>query len=119
MRGRLGRVFALLGLLVAAAPTSFAQAPAAAPTALKSGPQASPDVTEQTLYSFCSQTDCTDGATPAGPLIMDASGNLYGTTQTGGKYISGGGGVVFELTPNQDRTGWTNPLYLLRSEQLR
>jgi uncharacterized repeat protein (TIGR03803 family) len=110
MRGRLGWVFAFFGLLVATAPTSLAQAPAVAPTAMKSRPQGGSDVTEQTLYSFCSQTDCTDGAIPAGPLIMDASGNLYGTTQTGGKYISGGGGVVFELTPNQDRTGWTQTI---------
>jgi uncharacterized repeat protein (TIGR03803 family) len=38
---------------------------------------------------------------------MDGSGNLYGTTQSGGKYISGGGGVVFKLTPNQDGADWT------------
>jgi uncharacterized repeat protein (TIGR03803 family) len=35
-----------------------------------------------------------DGSTPYGGLVMDGSGNLYGTTAFGGKY---GGGVVFEI----------------------
>jgi uncharacterized repeat protein (TIGR03803 family) len=51
--------------------------------------------TENVLYSFCSQTNCTDGASPAAGLIMDAAGNLYGTTYEGGQY---GHGVVFELS---------------------
>jgi hypothetical protein len=49
------------------------------------------------LYSFCatmSGSTCTDGAEPAGPLIMDTNGNLYGTTQEGGTH---NGGTVFEL----------------------
>ena len=44
------------------------------------------------LHTFTGQ----DGAEPAADLIWDTKGNLYGTTATGG---SGGGGVVFELTP--------------------
>ncbi len=36
-----------------------------------------------------------DGAGPAGALVKDAKGNLYGTTAGGG---FGGGGIVFELT---------------------
>jgi uncharacterized repeat protein (TIGR03803 family) len=55
--------------------------------------------TEQTVYAF---TGGSDGGVPVGGLILDASGNLYGTTQSGG---SGGGGTVFELTPGHD--GWT------------
>ena len=47
--------------------------------------------TEQTLYSF---QNGSDGATPNGGLIFDASGNLYGSTSSGG---AGGGGTVFEL----------------------
>jgi uncharacterized repeat protein (TIGR03803 family) len=42
-----------------------------------------------------------DGSFPKADLIMDALGNLYGTTSNGG---SGSGGTVFELTPSQG--GW-------------
>jgi uncharacterized repeat protein (TIGR03803 family) len=45
---------------------------------------------EQILHSFNSS----DGAAPTGGLVLDAAGNLYGTTQTGDAY---GGGTVFEL----------------------
>jgi uncharacterized repeat protein (TIGR03803 family) len=37
-----------------------------------------------------------DGNTPYGSLIIDANGNLYGTTLQGGTYNQG---VVFEITP--------------------
>jgi uncharacterized repeat protein (TIGR03803 family) len=50
---------------------------------------------ENVLWSFNSNNGI-DGAFPLSGLIMDSSGNLYGTTPTGG---SGGGGVVFEVTP--------------------
>lgn len=53
--------------------------------------------TEQTLYSFCAMTGCTDGYIPESKLIFDQQGNLYGTTGGGG---SGGGGTVFQLSPN-------------------
>lgn len=42
-----------------------------------------------------------NGSDPQGSLMMDAGGNLYGTTQTGG---SKGFGVVFELT--KTGSGW-------------
>src|SRR5271155_4675047 len=37
---------------------------------------------EKVLHSFCARggARCTDGSTPVAGLIMDASGNLYGTT---------------------------------------
>ena len=38
----------------------------------------------------------TDGEVPYGTLVLDAKGNIYGTTNLGGKY---GVGVVFEVTP--------------------
>ena len=65
--------------------------------------------THKVLYSFCEQADCIDGSLPVASLIMDASGNLFGTTETGG---DGGnpypGGTVFELTPDKTRTAWTH-----------
>ncbi|HVI09021.1 MAG TPA: choice-of-anchor tandem repeat GloVer-containing protein [Candidatus Binatia bacterium] len=58
---------------------------------------------ETTLYTF---TGATDGAEPVNNgVILDASGNLFGTTQFGGTdscYIGGlinGCGVVFEIKP--------------------
>lgn len=57
-----------------------------------------------TLYNFCSQQNCVDGADPEGGLIEDVNGNLYGTTRAGGSNntcISGsytGCGTAFEIT---------------------
>jgi uncharacterized repeat protein (TIGR03803 family) len=55
---------------------------------------------EEVLYSF---TGKTDGATPSASLILDAAGNLYGTTVYGGNFggecASFGCGVVFKVTP--------------------
>jgi uncharacterized repeat protein (TIGR03803 family) len=48
---------------------------------------------EQVLYSFLGSPDA---ATPEAALMMDISGNLYGTTWGGG---SGGNGAVFMLAP--------------------
>jgi uncharacterized repeat protein (TIGR03803 family) len=52
--------------------------------------------TETILYNF---TGGNDGAYPSVPLIMDAAGNLYGTTLWGGPAGDTVGGVAFELTP--------------------
>jgi uncharacterized repeat protein (TIGR03803 family) len=41
-----------------------------------------------------------DGAQPVGTLILDAQGNLYGTTQAGGL----GPGTVFMVTPTGTET---------------
>jgi uncharacterized repeat protein (TIGR03803 family) len=38
-----------------------------------------------------------DGASPTAPLIMDAKGNLYGTTASGGGSHGNGDGTVFRL----------------------
>jgi uncharacterized repeat protein (TIGR03803 family) len=53
--------------------------------------QAQRDLT--VLHNFCSRAGCADGSSPNG-LIIDADGNLYGTTGSGGK---GNGGVLFRL----------------------
>ena len=49
-----------------------------------------------TLYSFYSQTNCTDGQNPSAPLIQATDGDLYRTTE-GGAYS---GGTVFKITPS-------------------
>jgi len=50
-----------------------------------------------TLYSFCSQSGCTDGISPIAGLVQATDGNLYGTTEGGG---ASGGGTVFKITPS-------------------
>jgi uncharacterized repeat protein (TIGR03803 family) len=47
-----------------------------------------------TLYSFCSNTNCTDGAYPVGGMTLASDGNLYGTTSGGGTI---GFGIVFKV----------------------
>jgi uncharacterized repeat protein (TIGR03803 family) len=51
--------------------------------------------TESVLYIFGGTS--MDGIEPNGSVIFDASGNLYGTTASGGN--PGGFGTVFELSP--------------------
>jgi uncharacterized repeat protein (TIGR03803 family) len=57
------------------------------------------------LYSFAGGMD---GSDPVGNLIMDAAGNLYGTTKTGGgshcNGFSGGCGTVFKVDPSGNET---------------
>ncbi|MGA2353189.1 MAG: choice-of-anchor tandem repeat GloVer-containing protein [Terriglobales bacterium] len=48
-----------------------------------------------TVYSFCSQSNCTDGAYPTSGPIQGSDGNFYGTANTGGAY---GYGTVYQLT---------------------
>ena len=54
------------------------------------------------LASFCEKRNCTDGAQPSSDLVMDTSGNLFGATETGGRYRTDqghlGGGTVFQWT---------------------
>lgn len=49
-----------------------------------------------TLYRFCAQSDCTDGANPYASLVQATNGNFYGTTQFGG---ANNFGTVFKMTP--------------------
>ncbi len=56
--------------------------------------------TENSLLDF----NGSDGAYPTGGLLVDPSGNLFGTTAYGG---SDGDGVAFELVPPQSGGSWT------------
>lgn len=48
--------------------------------------------TETVLHYF----EGSDGQFPSGSVLIDANGNLYGTTSYGGAYDNG---VVWEITP--------------------
>jgi hypothetical protein len=71
--------------------------------------------TETILHVFAGVTSTGhDGAVPAGGLVIDAAGNLYGTTAYGGSGdcvlagIKGGCGTVYELEPPRiTGGGWT------------
>jgi len=59
---------------------------------------------ERILHTF-DRHGGADGYYPAGSLIFDAAGNLYGTTYSGGTYHIDG--TAFELTPRTGGPGWT------------
>lgn len=61
-------------------------------TVYELSPGAAGEWTEAVLHNF----DFSDGISPYAGLVFDASGNLYGTTYTGGAY---GYGTVFEMMP--------------------
>jgi len=48
-----------------------------------------------TLYNFCSQANCADGASPQGGLVQDTNGTFYGTTYHGG---ANSVGTIFSLS---------------------
>ena len=49
-----------------------------------------------TLYNFCTQDECADGATPNASLVQGTDGSFYGTTVHGGANLVGG--TVFKIT---------------------
>jgi uncharacterized repeat protein (TIGR03803 family) len=57
---------------------------------------------ESVLYSF--SYPGASGCCPYAPLTLDQTGNLYGTTQSGG---STGGGTVYELSPSNGGFGFS------------
>jgi uncharacterized repeat protein (TIGR03803 family) len=64
-----------------------------------------------TLYSFCTQPNCTDGDGPWGGLVQGTDGNFYGTTVSGGSESDHcslpGCGTIFKISP----TGTLTTLY--------
>jgi len=73
---------------------------------------------EKVLYSFQGGTD---GAVPAGGVVFDKSGNLYGATEDGGANgcnSPGPCGTVFELSPPAAPGGtWTETvLYVFKGQ---
>ena len=70
------------------------------------------------LYSFCSETNCSDGDSPGLTLVQASNGNFYGTTFCGGVGPKGancdqaGSGTLFEITP----AGKLTTLYSFCSE---
>lgn len=69
--------------------------------------------TEQVLHRFAGGTD---GADPLSGLLLDAAGNLYGTTaEGGGTRCQHGCGTIFELSPSGN--DWTERiLYRFQGE---
>jgi hypothetical protein len=72
--------------------------------------------TETVLYTF-KGAKYSDGDEPAGGLLIDSQGNLYGTTAYGGTGdcvllgVKGGCGTVYELSPPQQKGGaWTKTI---------
>ena len=72
--------------------------------------------TENILYTFKGQAfgGGTDGANPVAGVVMDAAGNLYGTTDYGGPAAVG---TVFKLAPNGDGTYTESVLYAFKDGQ--
>jgi uncharacterized repeat protein (TIGR03803 family) len=70
----------------------------------KLSPHSGGSWTYEVLYEFYSYPD--DGYSPYSQLIIDQSGNLYGTTFYGGL---NGGGTAFELSPSSGGV-WTEKL---------
>ena len=56
-----------------------------------------PDTNDEWIETVLHDFQGTDGATPAGGLIFDRAGNLYGTTSSGGTHNNG---TVFKLSPD-------------------
>jgi uncharacterized repeat protein (TIGR03803 family) len=60
-----------------------------------------------TLYNFCTQANCADGAYPAASLVLGTDGNFYGTTSQGGSTCTlsdYGCGTVFKITSGGELT---------------
>jgi uncharacterized repeat protein (TIGR03803 family) len=66
-----------------------------------------PSGTLTTLYSFCSQANCTDGTLPGAGLVQDTDGAFYGTTESPSTVysLSMGLGPFVETQPPSGKVG--------------
>jgi hypothetical protein len=78
-------------------------------TMLMVATNASAEWKEKVLYSFQGGSD---GSTPAGGVVFDKAGNLYGVTNEGGSTCpSPGCGTIFQLAPPAQKGGaWTETI---------
>ncbi len=58
---------------------------------------------EQVLYRFCSQPGCVGGSSPQAGLVVGDAGDLFGTTENGGRHNSG---TVFKLAFDPTLRKW-------------
>lgn len=67
---------------------------------------------ENIIYAFNQANNAPTGSYPAGGVIFDSRGNLYGTTAYGGGQACTfiGCGLVFELSPPSGGGPWTNTI---------
>jgi uncharacterized repeat protein (TIGR03803 family) len=78
-------------------------------TVFELSPSSGGNWTLTTLYHF---EGSPDGANPVGNLVIDAQGDLYGVTGSGGTIQENNGlGVVYELSPGQDGQWSESVLY--------
>jgi uncharacterized repeat protein (TIGR03803 family) len=85
----------------------------------KLSPNSSGGWTETVLHVFHSGANSAGGFVPFNGVVLDAAGNLYGTTYKGGSSIhcGSGCGVVYKLSPNSDGT-WTETVLHTFTEAL-
>jgi uncharacterized repeat protein (TIGR03803 family) len=75
-------------------------------TVFKLSPNGNGTWTETVLHAFTGYSTG-DGANPTTGLVLDAAGNVYGTTSTGGGNFNAG--IAFQLTPSSGGT-WTEKI---------
>ncbi len=78
-------------------------------TVFKLTPESGGRYKESVIYRFNPTHVHNDGETPISGLVIDATGNLYGTTYEGGNGCGSLCGTVFQLSPTSGG-GWTESI---------